>query len=107
MAINMFNILKKKDKNPPIKHKLWGKLKYEAKTNWRIVTSKNNYDFDGAEQYYDVEFWCVDEYMTTDCFSHITLEQAKKIVNEEREAEFYKLCKNVLSSRRNAKIRNL
>lgn len=103
----MFNIFKKKDKNPPIKHKLWGKLKQEAKTNWRIVTSKNNYGFDGVEQYYDVEFWCVDEYTSTQVFEHHTLEKAKKILYEKREQEFYKLCKNVLSSRRNAKIRNL
>ena len=101
----MFNIFKKKDKNPPIKHKLWEKLKQEAKTNWRIVTSKSNYRFDGPTQYYDVEFWCVDEYMTYS--SHLTLENAKKIVNEEREQDFYKLCKNVLSLRRNAKVRNL
>ena len=102
----MFNIFKKKDKNPPIKHKLWGKLKYEAKTNWRIVTSEDNYPFDGPTQYYDVE-WCVNEYVTISCYSHLTLEKAKKILYEKREEEFYKLCKNVLSSRRNAKLRNL
>lgn len=103
----MFNIFKKKDKNPPIKHELWGKLKQEAKANLRIVTSKKNYGDDGAEQYYDVEFWCVDNYTTIGGFSHLTLERAKEIVSKEREGEFYKLCKNVLSSRRNAKVRNL
>lgn len=103
----MFNIFKKKGKNPPIKHELWGKLKQEAKANWRIVTSKDNYRFDGAEQYYDVEWWCIDEYISISEFRHLPLEKAKKIVNEKREEEFYKLCKNVLSSRRNAKLRNL
>lgn len=103
----MFNIFKKKDKNPPIKHKLWGKLKQEAKTNWRIATARDNYYFDGNNQYYDVEWWYIDEYISISEFRHLTLEEAKKILYEKREQEFYKLCKNVLSSRRNAKLRNL
>lgn len=107
MAINMFNVFKKKDKNPPIKHKLWGKLEQEAESNWRVVTARDNYGFDGNKQYYDVEWWCIDEYISISEFRHLPLEKAKKILYQKREEEFYKLCKEVLRNRINSKLNKL
>ena len=98
---------KNKNKNPPIKHKLWGKLEQEAKSNWRIVAARDNNGFDGNEQYYDVEFWCFDEYISISQYMHLPLEEAKKILYEEREQEFYRLCKEILRNRINSKLNKL
>ena len=99
-------MFKNKQKNTVIKHKLWGELKQESHNRWRIVTSYN-YLIDGTEQYYDAEFWCVNQYVSIEGYRHLTLEEAKKIVEEGREQEFYRLCKDALSSRRNKKLSKL
>ena len=69
-----------KKKNPCIKHKLWGRLKYDAHTHYRIVPHEDDV------QNYRIEFWCVDHYTCSDTpgiSSYLTLYEAKKRIEEK------------------------
>ena len=93
-----------KKKNPCIKHKLWGRLKYDAHTHYRIVPHEDDV------QNYRIEFWCVDHYTCSDTpglSCYLSLDEAKKIIEEKRERYFYKLCAEALYNRRKAKVANL
>ena len=76
-----------------IKHKLWGQLKNEARSKFKIVPwSKTSTD-------YRILTWCYDDYEEIDDNIY-TLEEAKKEIEKKRDLEFEKLCNKALYRRR-------
>ena len=89
--------MKKKD---CIKHKLWGRLKAEARDTYKIVPSQR------YSTIYYIYTWCYDEYMRIDdnCY---TLEEAKKEIGEKRQHKFERLVDEALYERRMERVKNL
>lgn len=91
-------------KNKPIKHKLWGRLKKEAKEHYRIFPRH-------FSDYYEIKFWHEGHYedygCSTNLFRSNELEAAKKRVEEMRDRYFEILCNEALYERRRKRVSNL
>jgi hypothetical protein len=96
--------MKKKKKNPCIKHKLWGKLKAEAKDAYKI------FPVEGYYHLWAVRYWCYDEYVdyTGNLYTpYSDINEAIKDVERMRELKFHKLCEMALYKRRLREVENL
>lgn len=86
-----------------MKHKLWGRLKEEAKSNIKLrpceiySNTYQIYRWNGYYRGYDVD----------ESYGYMNLKDGIDTLNKVRDVEFYKLCAKALYKRRYKKTETL
>ena len=89
-----------KKNTPCIKHKLWGRLKSEAKHKYRIFPRPGC-------NLFEIKSWCVDEYLSYSSRFYRNFDDAVVEVERLRDEYFERICFEVLYERRCERCENL
>ena len=99
---------KKKNANPCIKHKLWNRLKHDAKMKYKIFPMENTDKWEIRVLDSDCYiYWSYGSFIGCKPITFDTVEEAQRYLDNARQIEFHALCNKALFNRRYKKVDTL